>query len=98
MLKKGRHLLIEISLWRQCRNDDGRRRRQPKGGTMPLPKHERTTYGNFRQANGNERAKNLAKDYPEFNRVNPNTKLGTLRDVSGETSINGVRRWLRENR
>jgi hypothetical protein len=65
---------------------------------MSLPKHERTTQDTFRQANGNERAKNLAKDYPEFKRVNSNTKLGTLRDLSDETSINGVRRWLRENR
>jgi hypothetical protein len=62
---------------------------------MPLPKHERTKEGAFRQANGNERAKNLAKDYPEFERVHPSTKLGTLRGQSGETSINGVRRWLR---
>jgi hypothetical protein len=65
---------------------------------MGLPEHERTQRGNFRQANGNERAKNLAKDYPEFNRVSPNTKLGTLRDESGETSIKGVRKWLREHR
>jgi hypothetical protein len=43
---------------------------------MPLPKHERTKEGAFRQANGNERAKNLAKDYPEFERVHPSTKLG----------------------
>ena len=63
---------------------------------MPLPKHERTKDGSFRQANGNERAKNLAKDYPEFKNVRPNTKLGTLRQESGESSINGVRRWLRE--
>jgi hypothetical protein len=65
---------------------------------MALPKHERTTQGNFRQANGNERAKNLAKDYAEFKHVHPQTKLSTLREQSGETSINGVRRWLRENR
>lgn len=63
---------------------------------MSLPKHTRTKEGAFRQANGNERAKNLAKDYPEFKKVPPNTKLSTLRERSGETSINGVRRWLRE--
>jgi len=65
---------------------------------MPLPEHERTARGSFRQANGNERAKNLAKDYPEFKKLHPNTKLGTLRDESGETSINGVRRWLLDNK
>ena len=37
----------------------------------------------------------LAKDYPEFEMVHPSTKLGMLREQSGETSINGVRRWLR---
>ena len=62
---------------------------------MSLPKHERTNAGTFRQANGNERAKNLAKDYPEFKMVHPETKLGTLREQSGESSINGVRKWLR---
>lgn len=65
---------------------------------MGLPERERTKKGNFRQANGNERAGNLSKDYPEFTRVPPNTKLGTLREESGGTSINGVRRWLREHR
>lgn len=62
---------------------------------MALPKHQRNNDGSFRQANGNERAKNLAKDYPEFGRVHPATKLETLREKSGETSINGVRKWLR---
>jgi hypothetical protein len=65
---------------------------------MPLPEHERTTRGTFRQANGNERARNLANDYSEFKHVHPDTKLATLREKSGETSINGVRRWLREQR
>ena len=65
---------------------------------MSLPKHERNEDGSFRQANGNERAKNLAKDYPEFSRVPPNTKLGTLRNESGETSINAVRAWIRKNK
>jgi len=35
---------------------------------MPLPKHERTKEGAFRKENGNSRAKNLAKDYPEFSK------------------------------
>ncbi len=63
---------------------------------MPLPKHERTQKGTFRRENGNSRAGNLAKDYPEFSKVPPNTKLGTLRGKSGETSINGVREYIRE--
>jgi len=63
---------------------------------MPLPKHERTKEGSFRRENGNSRAKNLAKDDPEFSNVPPNTKLGTLREKSGDTSINGVRRYIRK--
>ena len=65
---------------------------------MSLPKHTRASSGAFRQENGNSRAKNLAKDYPEFNKVHPQTKLGTLREQSGETSINGVRDWLRKEK
>lgn len=65
---------------------------------MPLPKHVKTSKGTFRQESGNSRAKNLAKDYPEFAKVHPETKLETLREKSGESSINGVRKWLRENR
>jgi hypothetical protein len=65
---------------------------------MTLPRHTRTIHGTFRQANGNERAKNLVKDYCEFKKVHPKTKLGTLREQSGEGSINGVRKWLRENK
>ncbi len=64
---------------------------------MPLPKHERTKEGTFRRENGNSRAKNLAKDYPEFSKVPPNTKLGTLREKSGESSINGVRNYIRKS-
>jgi len=65
--------------------------------TMPLPEHDRNKDGSFRQENGNSRAKNLVNDYPEFAKVPPNTKLGTLRDRSGETSINGVREYIRKN-
>ena len=65
---------------------------------MSLPKHTRTSKGTFRQESGNSRAKNLAKDYHEFEKVRPETKLETLREKSGESSINGVRKWLRENK
>ncbi len=50
---------------------------------MSLPKHTRTSKGTFRQESGNSRAKNLAKDYPEFEKVHPETKLETLREKSG---------------
>ena len=65
---------------------------------MPLAKHSRTESGNFRQARGDELARNLAKDYPEFKKVDPRTQLGTLRDKFDVTSINEVREALRKQR
>ncbi len=62
---------------------------------MSLPQHSRTGTGNFRRARADERAGNLAKDYPEFKRVDPRTKLGTLRTELGARSINEVRSKLR---
>ncbi len=65
---------------------------------MSLPQHSRTSKGNFRKARADERAGNLAKDYPEFELVDPRTKLGTLRQVFDVTSITDVRRELRKRR
>lgn len=65
---------------------------------MPLPEHKRTEEGAFRRERGDSLAKNLRQDYPEFNKVRSDTKLETLRQESGEDSINGVRSWLRKNR
>jgi len=63
---------------------------------MTLPPHKRTEQGAFRRERADSLAKNLRKDYREFNKVHGNTKLGTLKEESGETSINGVRKYLRE--
>ena len=63
---------------------------------MSLPQHSRTEKGNYRRARGDERAGNLAKDYPEFNKVDPRTKLETLRERYDVTSINEVRDKLRK--
>ena len=65
---------------------------------MPLKQHNRTEKGNFRKARGDERAKNLAKDYPEFKKVDPRTKLETLREKFNAISINEVRRALRKGK
>lgn len=64
---------------------------------MPLPHHERTENGAYRRERADSLAKNLREDYPEFQKVHGNTKLGTLKEESGETSINGVRKYIREN-
>ena len=63
---------------------------------MSLPQHSRTKRGNFRTARGDERAGNLAKDYPEFKNVDARTKLETLREKFGVISINDVRAALRK--
>ena len=63
---------------------------------MSLPQHSRTEKGNFRRARADERAGNLAKDYPGFKKVDPRTKLETLREKFDVTSINEVRNALRK--
>ncbi len=64
---------------------------------MPLPQHRRTKEGYYRRARGDELARNLAKDYPEFKSVDPRTKLETIRRKFEVTSINEVRRALRRS-
>ena len=57
----------------------------------------RNENGRYREERSGALAKNLCKDYPEFNHVNGNTKLGTLKKEAGIESLDGVRKWLREN-
>lgn len=64
---------------------------------MSLPPHKRTQSGAFRRERSDSLAKNLREDYPEFGKVHGSTKLGTLKDESGATSVNGVRKFLRKN-
>ncbi len=62
---------------------------------MALGKHERTQSGQFRHERADALAKNLAKEYPEFKEVHGSTKLGTLKERFGATSLNEVREALR---
>ena len=62
---------------------------------MSLPRHQRTKKGNFRRARGDERAGNLARDYPEFRAFRADTHLGTIRDRLGATSIDAIRAKIR---
>lgn len=64
---------------------------------MALGKHQRTESGRFRRERADSLAKNLAKEYPEFEHVHGNTKLGTLKQEFGVTSLDGVREALRKN-
>lgn len=62
---------------------------------MALGKHTRTSQGTFRRERSDSLAKNLRKDYPEFEHVHGSTKLGTLKDRLGVDSLNKVREELR---
>lgn len=62
---------------------------------MALGKHTRTQAGRFRRERADSLAKNLREDYPEFNKVHGNTKLGTLKEEFGVNSLNEVRDVLR---
>ena len=64
---------------------------------MALGKHERTESGRFRKERSDSLAKNLAKEYPEFDHVHGSTKLGTLKDRFGVDSLNDVREALRKS-
>lgn len=63
---------------------------------MPLGKHSRTSKGTFRRERSDSKAKNLRKDYPEFNKVHGSTELGTLKERFGVDSLNKVREELRK--
>jgi hypothetical protein len=63
---------------------------------MALGKHTRTSHGTFRKERGDSRAGNLRQDYPEFNKVDPRTRLDTLKDRLDANSLNEVREKLRK--
>ncbi|HTK30715.1 MAG TPA: hypothetical protein VL332_02035 [Candidatus Saccharimonadaceae bacterium] len=63
---------------------------------MALGKHQKTEEGKFRRERGDSLAGNLAKDYPEFEKVDPRTRLDTLRDRFGVETLSQVRKELRK--
>lgn len=65
---------------------------------MPLGKHSRTSKGTFRRERADSKAKNLRKEYPEFNKVHGSTELGTLKKRFGVDSLNKVREELRKRK
>jgi len=52
--------------------------------------------GTFRRERGDSLAKNLRQEYPEFEKVNGNTKLSTLKERFDATSLKDVREALRK--
>lgn len=65
---------------------------------MALGEHQKTQEGRFRRERGDTLAGTLAHEYPEFEKVNPRTKLETLRDRYGVDSLDGVRKALKKQR
>jgi hypothetical protein len=62
---------------------------------MPLGKHQHTKHAGFRKERSDSKAKNLAQDYPEFEKVHGSTTLGTLKERFHVDSLNKVREKLR---
>jgi hypothetical protein len=66
---------------------------------MPLPKHARTEKGTLRRERSDSTAGNLRKDYPEFENVRADAKLGNIKRDLGlphDAGINKVRKALRD--
>ena len=65
---------------------------------MPLGKHQHRDDGRYRRERGDSLAGNLGQDYPELRKVDPRTKLETLRQRFHVDSLNKVRDKLRHSR
>jgi hypothetical protein len=63
---------------------------------MPLGKHKKTDEGRIRKERSDSLAGTLAQDYPEFEKVDPRTKLGTLKKRFDADSLNEVRKALKK--
>ena len=63
---------------------------------MALGRHTRTSQGTFRRERSDSLVKNLKQEYPEFENINGNTKLGTLKEKFGVDSLDAVRKALRK--
>lgn len=65
---------------------------------MPLGKHQKTEKGRFRQERSDSKAKNLAKDYPEFAKINPEKTLGEIKKQLGVDSLDQALKELRKKK
>lgn len=61
-----------------------------------LGKHTRTKEGTFRKERADSLVKNLKKDYPQLDKVNGNTKLGTLLDKHNVDSLSQLLKKLKK--
>ena len=63
---------------------------------MALGKHTRNPSGRIRRERSDSLVKNLREEYPEFEGIHGNTKLGTLEKQLGVDSLSQVRKKLRK--
>jgi hypothetical protein len=66
---------------------------------MPLGKHRRTGQGTFRRERSDSTAGTLRKDYPEFENVRADARLGNIKrnlGLASDAPISEVRKALRE--
>lgn len=56
----------------------------------------RNNDGEFRKKRADTKVQNLKDQYPEFEAINGNTHLGTLKDKFNVDSLDGVRKALRD--
>jgi hypothetical protein len=63
---------------------------------MATPDRSRDQDGTFREKRGDAKVQNLKRDYPVFEGINGNMKLGTLKKQFHTESLDGVMRALRK--
>lgn len=63
---------------------------------MAVPNRSRDKDGEWREKRSDTKVETLKKDYPEFEGVNGNMHLGTLKDKFGVDSLDQVIKELRK--
>ena len=58
----------------------------------------RNETGEFRRKRSDTKVQNLKEHYPEFDKINGNTHLGTLMDKYNTDSLDGVRKALKSKK
>jgi len=62
---------------------------------MPIPNRSRDEDGRFREKRSDTKVETLKHDYSEFEGINGNMYLGSLKEAFNTDSLDGVRRALR---
>jgi hypothetical protein len=65
---------------------------------MGLGEHSRNKDGRYRQERSDSKAKNLAKEYPEFKAVPPEKTYGQVKKQLGTASMDDTLKALRRQR